>query len=64
MASNADLNETPRFVGPHLCLCFFFVNILKKIRNVRFFVVLYLSIQLRCCSKNKTKILIKRPTIS
>ena len=32
----------------------------KKKRPI--FMVLYLSIQLRCCNKNKTKMLIKRPT--
>ena len=32
----------------------------KKKRPI--FMVLYLSIQLRCCNKNRTKMLIKRPT--
>ena len=32
----------------------------KKKRPI--FMVLYLSIQLRCCNKNKTKMFIKRPT--
>ena len=32
----------------------------KKKRPI--FMVLYLSIQLRCCNKNKTKMLIKCPT--
>ena len=32
----------------------------KKLRPI--FMVLYLSIQLRCCNKNKTKMFIKRPT--
>ena len=31
-------------------------------KNRPIFMVLYLSIQLRCCSTNKTKMLIKRPT--
>ena len=36
--------------------------ILKQKKKRPIFMVLYLSIQLRCCNKNQTKVLIKRPT--
>ena len=38
--------------------CYIYSN--KKKRPI--FMVLYISIQLGCCNKNKTKMLIKRPT--
>ena len=40
------------------CICIYTQT--KKKHPI--FMVLYLSIQLRCCNKNKTKMLIKRPT--